>query len=166
MNIYKQSTMHLCKLLIIIFCHPSLATLQFAYPEQTFELANHPSNWVCTVHITAATFANYTTSDISERFLTSNPEKIIPTLSTMLNRTIRIVPVISFFEPWTISILINATVQGSSYVYKGHGRRLYSYISGNEYVYREWRHSVIILIHFSCYVGYDLRSLHLPHRLF
>jgi hypothetical protein len=165
-NIYKQSTMYLCILLIIIFCQSSLAMLQFPYPKQTFELRNHPSNWICTVHVTAATFANYTTSDITERFLASNREKIIPTLSTMQNRTISIVPVISFFEPCTINILIDATEQGSrsSYVFKKKG--LASYISGNEYVYRGWRQSIIILIYFSCHAEYIVKSLSLPHRLF
>jgi hypothetical protein len=156
--------MYLCKLFIIIFCHPSLAILQFPYPKQTFELPNHPSNWVCTVHVTVATFANYTSSDITERFLTSNREKIIPTLSTMLNRTISIDPVISFFEPCTISILIDATIRGSSYVYRKN--RVTTYTSRNAYAYRGWRHSLIILIDFSCYSKYDLRSQFLPYRLF
>jgi hypothetical protein len=163
-NIYKQSTMYLCILLIIVFCQSSLAMLQFPYPKQTFELRNHPSNWICTVHVTAATFANYTTSDITERFLASNRLKIIPTLSTMQNRSISIVPVISFFEPCTISILIDAIEQGSSYVFKKKG--LDSYISGNEYVYRGWKHSIIILIYFSCHADYIVKSLSLPHRLF
>jgi hypothetical protein len=156
--------MYLCKLLIIIFCHSSLAILQFPYPKQTFELPSHPSNWICTVHITVATFANETSSDITERFMTSNRERIIPTLSTLQNQTINIVPVISFFEPCTISVLIDATVHGSSYVFKGH--HLYGYINGNEYVYRGWRHSIFILIYFSCNVDYNVKSLHLPHRLF
>jgi hypothetical protein len=151
-------------LLFIIFCHTSLAMLRFPYPRQTFELPNHPSNWMCTVHLTVATFTNYTTSDITERFLASNREKIIPTVGTMLNHTISIVPVISFFEPCTISVLLDATVHGSSYVFKG--PRLYSYFSGNEYIYGECRHSIIILIHFSCYAVYELISLQLPHRLF
>jgi hypothetical protein len=156
--------MHLCKLLIIIFCHPSLATLQFAYPEQTFQLPNHPSNWVCTVHITTATFANYTTSDISERFLESNREKIIPTVSTMLNRSIAIAPVNSFFEPCTISVLIDATKEGSSYFSETF--QMTQYIDANEYVYRGWRHSAVILIYFSCATAYSPKSVYLPHRLF
>jgi hypothetical protein len=156
--------MYLCKLLIVIFCHSSLAILQFHYPKQTFELPNHPSNWICTVHITVATFANYTTSDIAERFLASNREKIIPTLGTMLNRSMNIAPVTSFYEPCSISVLIHANVHGLSYVFKGH--QLYDYINGNEYVYRGWRHSIIILIYFSCSVDYNVKSLRLPHRLF
>jgi hypothetical protein len=163
-NIYRKSTMNLYKLLVIIFCHSSLAIWQFPYPKQTFELPNHPLNWTCTVHITVATFANYTTSDITERFLASNREKIIPSLHTMLNSNISIVPVISFFEPCTISILIDATEQGSSYVFKKKG--LERYISGNEYVYRGWRQSIIILIYFSCHADYIVKSLSLPHRLF
>jgi hypothetical protein len=156
--------MYLCKLLIIIFCHSSLSISQFPYPKQTFELPNHPSNWVCTVHITVAMFANYTSSDITERFLTSNQEKIIPTVSIMLNRSIGIAAVNSFYEPCTISVLIDATVQGSSHVFKG--PQLYRYINGNEYVYRGWRHSLIVLIYFSCNPQIRALSLHLPHRLF
>jgi hypothetical protein len=162
LNIYIQSPMYLCKLLIIIFCHSSLAILQFPYPMQTFQLPNHPLNWMCTVHITVATFANYTSSDITERFLASNREKIIPTVGTMLNRSI--VPVNSFFEPCTVSVLIDATVHGSSYVFEG--PQLYRYFSSNEYVNRGWRHSIIILIYFSCYCEYRVESLRLPHRLF
>jgi hypothetical protein len=156
--------MYLCELLVIIFSHSSLAILQFPYPKQTFELPNHPSNWMCTVHITVAMFVNYTTSDITERFLASNRQKIIPTLGTMINRSVAIAPVNSFFEPCTISVLIDATVHGSSYVFKG--RRLLRYFSGNEYVYSVWRHSVIILIHFSCYPEYQRMNLYLPHRFF
>jgi hypothetical protein len=156
--------MHLHKLLLIIFLHTSLAMLQLPYPKQTFQLPNHPSNWMCTVHITVATFANKTSSDIAERFLASNRENLIPVLSTMVNRSINIAPVISFFEPCTVSILIDATVQGLSYVFRE--ERLFSYINGNEYVYRGWRHSVIILMHFSCYSEYTFINLHLPHRLF
>jgi hypothetical protein len=156
--------MHLYKLFFIIFVQNSLAILQFPYPKQTFQLPNHPSNWMCTVHITVATFANETSSDIAERFLASNREKIIPTLYTMVNRSIIIAPVISFFEPCTLSVLIDATIQGSSYVFKGH--RLFSYINGNEYVYRGWRHSLIILIYFSCNADCTVKSLSLPHRLF
>jgi hypothetical protein len=155
--------MHL-HILLTIFLHYSLGVFQFPYPKQTLELPNHPSNWTCTVHITVATFVNETSSDITERFLTANRDKIIPTLSTMQNRSINIVPAISFFEPCTVSVLIDATLHGSSYDFKGH--RLYSYISGNEYVYGGWRRSIIILIYFSCAFGYSLESLYLPHRLF
>jgi hypothetical protein len=151
-------------LFIIIFWNTSLAMLQSPYPKQTFELPNHPLNWMCTVHITAETFANTTTSDITERLLTSNREKIIPTLSTMVNRTISTVPLISFFEPCTISVLIDATVHGSSSVETGH--RLRSYFSGNKYVYRGWRHSIIIWMYFSCYPKYSQFIRLLPHRLF
>jgi hypothetical protein len=126
--------------------------------------SKHPSNWICTVHITVATFANDTSSDIAERFLTSNREKIIPTLSTMLNRSISSVAVNSFFEPCTVSVLIDATVHGSSYVFEG--PQLYRYFSSNKYVHRGWRHSLIILIFFSCYSGYNDISFRLPHRLF
>jgi hypothetical protein len=156
--------MHLCKLLIIVFCHPSLATLQFPYPEQTFELPNHPSDWVCTVHITADTFANYTTLDITERFLASNRAKIIPTLSTLSNRNISIAAVNSFYEPCTISVLIDATIEGSSYFSKN--IQMIQYIDANEYVYRGWTHLVVILIYFSCTAAYSHKSLYLPHRLF
>jgi hypothetical protein len=156
--------MYLCKLLIIISCHSSLAILQFPYPKQTLELPNHPSNWVCTVHNTVATFADYISSDITERFLASNREKIIPTVGTMINRSISISPVNSFFEPCTISVLIDATVGGSSYVFER--PRLDTYFSGNEYVYRGWKHSIIILIYFSCYSAYSQMNLRLPHRLF
>jgi hypothetical protein len=163
-NIYETSTMYRCKLLIIIFCHSSLAILQFPYPQQTFALPKHPSNLVCTVHITVATFKNYTTSDITERFLASNRDKIIPTLSTMLNRSISIVPVISFFEPCTISILIDATIDGSSYIFSEVG--VIRYIDANAYVYRGWRQSAIIFIYLSCASTYYFKSLYLPHRLF
>jgi hypothetical protein len=156
--------MHLHKLLFIIFFHTSLAVLQFPYPEQTLELPNHPSNWMCTVHITVASFANYTTSDITERFLVSNREKIIPTVSVVTNRSIGIPPVNSFFEPCTINVLMDATVHGSSYLFKG--QRLHNYFSGNEYVNRGWRHSLIILIFFSCYFEINPISNRLPHRLF
>jgi hypothetical protein len=156
--------MYLRKLLIILFCHSSLAILQFLYPKQTFELPNNPSNWICTVHITVATFANYTTSDITERFLASNRENIIPTVSTMLNRSISIAPVNSFYEPCTISVLIDATIHGSSYLFNGH--QLYRYFRGNEYVFSGWRHSIIILIYFSCYNEYHILNFYVPHRLF
>jgi hypothetical protein len=146
MNIYQKSTMHLYKQLIIIFCHPSLAILQFPYPNQKFQLPNDPLNWICTVHITAATFANYTTSDITERFLASNREKIIPTVSTMSNRNISIAPVNSVYEPCTISVLIDATIERSSYFPKH--IQIIQYFDANEYVYRGWRHSVVILIYF------------------
>jgi hypothetical protein len=82
----------------------------------------------------------------------------------MINRRIRIAPVISFFEPCTISVLIDATVHGSSYVFKG--ERLFNYISGNEYVYSGWRHSIIVLIYFSCYPEYHNINLYIPHRFF
>jgi hypothetical protein len=133
--------MYLCKLIIILFCHLTLATLQLSYPKHTFQLPNHPSNWICTVHITVATFANYTSSDITERFLASNREKILPTVGTLLNRSVPIAPVNFFFEPCTISVLIDATINGASYVFQG--RRVYRYFRGNEYVYRGWRHSLI-----------------------
>jgi hypothetical protein len=156
--------MYLCKVLIIIFGHSSLATLQFPYRRQTFELPNHPSSWICTVHITVATFANYTSSDITERFLASNLEKIIPTVSTMLNNSKVIAPVNSFFEPCTVSVIIDATVQGFSYVFRE--ERLFRYINGNGYVYRGWRHSIFILIYFSCQYQYYIINLYFPHRLF
>jgi hypothetical protein len=161
---FRKSKMHLHQLLIIVFLPNSLAILQLPYPNQTFQLPNHPSNWICTVHITVATFANDTSSDITERFLASNRDKIIPTLSKMVNRSISIVPVISFFEPCTISVLIDATVHGSSSVFKGH--QLHNYIKGNEYAYRGWKHSLIIIIYFSCNAAYNTNSLFLPHRLF
>jgi hypothetical protein len=156
--------MHLATFLIIIFSHTSLAILHFPYPKETFKLPRHPLNWICTVHITVASFANHTTTDITERFLTSNREKIIPTLSTMHNRSISITPVNSFFEPCTISILVDETIDGSSYILKGNAIAIY--IDANKYVYRGWRHSIIIVIYFSCYNQYSHRSLYLPHRLF
>jgi hypothetical protein len=156
--------MHLQKLLFVIFCHTSHATLQFPYPKQTFQLPSHPSNWICTVHITVATFANYTSSDITERFLTSNQGKIIPTIGSMLNRSISIGPVITFFEPCTISVLIDSTISGSSYVFSQNG--IARYINSNVYAYGGWRHSVIILIYYSCDSNYYPGSLYLPHRLF
>jgi hypothetical protein len=158
--------MHQPTLLFIIFCHASFAFTNFPYPSQKFKLPKHPSGWMCTVHITTVTFANSTSSDIIERFLSSNHGKIIPTLSTMLNRSISIAPVISFFEPCTISLLVDATVTGSSYVFREQARRLFSYINENEYVYRGWRHSIIILIYFTCSALYNFQSLYLPHRLF
>jgi hypothetical protein len=110
--------------------------LQFPNSRQTFQLPDHPLNWICTVNITVATFANYTSSDITERFLASNREKIIPILGTMLNRRINLIPFISIFEPRPICVLIDATLRRFSYVFKG--PRLYSYINGNEYVYVGW----------------------------
>jgi hypothetical protein len=155
--------MHLSPLLwFIILCHTSVAFSRNASPNQVFKLPAHPSNWICTVHITVATLANHTSSDITERFLTSNHEQIIPTVSTMLNRSISTAPVISFFEPCTISILMDATINGSSYIETGIER----YIDGNEYVYRGWRHSVIIVIYFTCENRSSRDSLYLPHRLF
>jgi hypothetical protein len=156
--------MHLHKLSFFTFFVNSLAILQFHYPMQTLELPNHPSNWMCTVHVTVATFANRISSDITERFLASNREKIIPTVGTMLNRSIGVTPANSFYEPCTISVLIDATIHGSSYVFKR--PRLDTYFRGNEYVYRGWRHSIIILIYFSCYSAYSEINLRLPHRLF
>jgi hypothetical protein len=156
--------MHLRDLLFIVFCHLSFAILHIPYPKQTFELPNHPLNWVCTVHVTVATFASKASSDITERFLVSNREKIIPTLSTMRNRSIRIVPVISFYESCTVSVFIDATIRGSSYLFKT--PRWYRYFNGNGYIYRGWRHSLIILIYFSCYPEYKYINFPLPHRLF
>jgi hypothetical protein len=156
--------MHLLTLLFIIFCHTSLVFSQFPYPNQEFKLPRHSSNWICTVHVTVATFANYTSSDITERFLTSNQERIITTLSTMHNRSLRIVPVISFFEPCTISILVDALVNGSSFI--GKPLQIDTYIRANEYTSQGWRHSIMIVFSFSCNVSISSRSYNLPHRLF
>jgi hypothetical protein len=161
----QQSTMHLPTLsFIILFCHTSLAFPQFPYPNQAFKLPKHPSNWICTVHITTPWFSNYTSSDVIERILTTNHEKIIPTVSTTHNRSFSITPVNSFFEPCTISILVDTTRNRSSYIFSDYGLSIY--IHANKYVYRGWRHSIIIVVHFSCSFRYDGRSLHLPHRLF
>jgi hypothetical protein len=156
--------MHLPTLPLIIFCHMSLALPQLPYQSQAFKLPKHPSNWICTVHITTPTFSNYTSSDVIQRILTSNHEEIIPTLSTMSNRSISISPVNSFFEQCTISILVDATVNRSSYIFRKNGISLYIY--KNKYVYRGWRHSIIIVIHFSCSPLIAEQSLYLPHRLF
>jgi hypothetical protein len=82
----------------------------------------------------------------------------------MLNRSIGIAPVNSFYEPCTISVLIDATVHGSSYVFKE--PQLNSYFIGNEYVYREWTHSLMIFIYFSFNPKYTDVNLHVPRRLF
>jgi hypothetical protein len=161
----QQSTMHLPTLsFIILFCHTSLAFPQYPYPNQALKLPEHPSNWMCTVHITTPSFSNYTSSDVIERIMTTNHEKIIPTLSTTHNRSFIIAPVNSFFEPCTISILVDTTVNGSSYIFRDYWISIY--IHANKYVYRGWRNSIIIVIHFSCFYQYAHSSLKLPHRLF
>jgi hypothetical protein len=154
---------HFALLLIVIY-HLYLARSQFPYPNQAFKLPNHPANSICTVHVTVATFASHVSSDITERFLTSNREKIIPTISAMRNRSITIAPVISFFEPCTISILIDAIIKGSSYLSRGNGIAVY--ISANKYVHCGWIHSSIIVIHFTCSATYYSARSYLPHRLF
>jgi hypothetical protein len=156
--------MHLILLFLFIFCQTTHSFSQFSYPHQAFELPNHPSNWTCTVHVTVATFANPRSLEVTERFLTSNHGKIITTMSTMLNRSISIDPVISFFEPCTISVLIDATISGSSYVFSQHA--IVRYIDANKCIYRGWRHSIIILIHFTCVSARYAKSYYLPHRLF
>jgi hypothetical protein len=150
--------------LIIIFWHTSLVFSQFPYQNQALKLPKHPSNWICTVHITVATFAKYTSFDITERFLMSNREGMISTLSTMLNRSISIEPVLSFFEPCTISVLIDAIINGSSYV--NSNLRIVRYINSNTYAFRGWRQSVIIVIYFLCRTTISPESGHMPHRLF
>jgi hypothetical protein len=155
--------MQLPTLSSIVFYPISLAFPQIPYPNHAFKLPKHPSNWICTVHITTATFSNYTSSDVIERILTSNREMIIPTLSTMDNRSISITPVNSFFEPCTISILVDATVNRSSYILREN--EIPIYIQANKYVHRGWRHSIIIVIRFSCSTQFSTRSRVLPHRL-
>jgi hypothetical protein len=156
--------MYLCILLLIISSQPSLSFSQFPSPCQSLELPKHPSNWICTVHITVATFANATSSDITERFLSSNHGNIILTLSTMLNRSISILPVISFFESCTISILVESATKGSRGSFDG--THLPTYIRANKYAERGWRHSVIILLYHSCEFKTERLSQLLPHRLF
>jgi hypothetical protein len=156
--------MHHFALLLIIFSHTSFAFSPFPYQKRTLKLPKHPSGWMCTAHVTVATFANYHSSDLTDRFLTSNRERIIPTVSTMLNRSISIAPVNSFFESCTVSILIDSIINGSSYITGKHGIAVY--VQANEYVFRGWRHSVIIVIHFTCFPTYHAASKHLPHRLF
>jgi hypothetical protein len=82
----------------------------------------------------------------------------------MSNRNISIAPVNSFYEPCTISVLIDATIERSSYFPKH--IQIIQYFDANEYVYRGWRHSVVILIYFSCSAAYSHKSLYLPNRLF
>jgi hypothetical protein len=156
--------MHLPIILLLIVCPYSLGSSLFPYATQTFKLPLHPLSWICTVHVTVATFANYTSSDVTERFLTSNHEQIIPTLNTMLNRSISIFPVNSFFEPCTISILVDATINGSSALSGENGIAVY--IQANKYVFGGWRHSLIIVIHFTCFPSYYTASKYLPHKLF
>jgi hypothetical protein len=156
--------MHLPTLSFIIFYHTTLAFPHFHYPNQALKLPKHPSSWICTVHITTPTFTNYTSSDVIQRILTTNHEEIIPTVSTMQNRSISITPVNSFFEPCTISILVDATINRLSYIFSGNGIPVY--IQANDYVYGGWRHSIIIVIHFSCYYEHSPTSLYVPHRLF
>jgi hypothetical protein len=156
--------MNFSVLLSIIFFHTFEASFQFPYPNQSFKLPEHPLGWICTVHVTVATLADFTSSDTTERFLTSNHEKIIPTLSTMLNRSLRIAPVHSFFEPCTISVLIDANINGRSYMNGQLG--IPRYINTNEYVHGGWRHSIIIFIYFSCDLTCAYESSYLPHRVF
>jgi hypothetical protein len=156
--------MHFLTLLIIVICHTSLVFFKLPYPKQAFELPKYPSGWICTVHVTVASFANYTSSDIAERFLTTNHGTIIPTLSTMMNRRIRIAPVISFFEPSTISLLVHTTIKGSSYMFSP--LKITRCIEANEYTYGGWRHSIITLMYFSCASDYHNGIRFLPHRLF
>jgi hypothetical protein len=150
--------------LVILFIPTLLGSLQLPYPKQTLKLQNHPLGWICTVHITVATFQNHTSSDIVERFLKSNLEMIIPTVSTMLNRSISIAPIISFFEPCTISILVDSVVNGLSYANSELGISIY--MKANEYTYRGWRHSAVIVLWFSCRTRTYFMSAILPHRLF
>jgi hypothetical protein len=150
--------------LVILFFPTLLGSLQLPYPKQLLKLQNHPLGWICTVHITVATFQNHTSSDIAERFLKSNREMIIPTVSTMLNRSISIAPIISFFEPCTISILVDSVVNGFSYANSELGIPIY--IPANEYTYRGWRHSAVIVLWFSCRMRTYFMSDMLPHRLF
>jgi hypothetical protein len=155
--------MHSPTLLFIIFCHISAAFSEFLHANHSFKLPKHPSNWICTVHITAVTFANYTSTDITERILISNREQIIPSLSTGLNRSKKVAPVISFFEPCTISVHINAPINGSRYV---ETLQIYRYIKANAYAFRGWGHSVIIFIGFTPPNKYYANQLYLSHRLF
>jgi hypothetical protein len=144
--------------------HGSLALLHNPYPSQAFKLPKHPLNWICTVHVTVPSLTNHTSSDITERFLTSNHGRVIPTLSTILNRNKSIAPVDSFFEQCTVSVLVDETIHGSSYVESPLGME--RYIQANEYVFRGWRHSVVIVFVFSCPTRYSMVSHYLPHRLF
>jgi hypothetical protein len=153
--------MYLCILLFIIGSQPLLSFFQFPNPYQSLELPKHPSNWICTVHITVPTFTNATSADITDRFLSSNHGNIILTLSTMLNRSISILPVISFFESCTISILVESSTKGSRDLFDG--THLPSYIRANEYAERGWRHSVIILLYHSCEFKTERLSQSLPH---
>jgi hypothetical protein len=155
--------MHLFTLLFIIYCHTSRAFSELHHPNHSFKLPKHPSNWICTVHITVPTFAIYISTDITERILISNREQIIPTLSTALNRSINIAPVISFFEPCTISVHINAPINESRHV---DTLQIYRYIKANAYAFRGWRHSLIIFIGFTPPTKYYAKQLYLPHRLF
>jgi hypothetical protein len=156
--------MHHFALLLIVIYHLYLARSQFPYPNQSFKLPNHPANSISTVHVTVTTFASHVSSDITERFLTSYLKKIIPTISAMHNRSITIAQVISFFEPCTISILIDATIKGSSYLSREN--RIAVYITANKYVHCGWIHSSIIVIHFTCSATYYSASRYLPHRIF
>jgi hypothetical protein len=156
--------MRLSTLFIVIIFHLSVAFSYSSYPNQAFKLQNHPLSCICTVHVTVVSFQSHTSSDVTERFLTSNHDMIIPTLSTMHNRSLRIVPVISFFEPCTISVLVDAIIDGSSYVNSHLG--IARYISANTYVFSGWKHSAIIVFHFSCEVSSFEWSNFLPHRLF
>jgi hypothetical protein len=82
----------------------------------------------------------------------------------MLNRSINIAPVISFFEPCTISLLVDATVDGSSYLFRQ--LEMERYIDENDNVHRGWRQSVIILIYFSCSPEYYMESPYLQYIYF
>jgi hypothetical protein len=156
--------MELLTILVIILIPALLGSLQDPYPTQTLKLREHPLGWICTVHVTVASFGDTTSSDIADRFLASNREMIVPTLSTMLNRTISIASVISFFEPCTVSVLLDSNVNGFSYA--NSKLRNPRYIFANEYKSRGWRHSVIIVLLFSCRMKYTLWSYVFPHRLF
>jgi hypothetical protein len=151
-------------LLSIVILTSSKSLPHSPYPSQTFVLPIHPDNSLCTVHITIVTFKDHLSVDILQRILISNYGQIIPTISSMLNRTLSIKPANNFFEPCAISILVDSLINGSSYVFSG----LWTtrYFSDNTYTMASWKHSVIIVLFFSCNPFNEYVSNRLPHRLF
>jgi hypothetical protein len=73
--------MNLPVIIILLISHISFGISQFAYSKQTLKTPKHALNWICTVDINVAPFTKHNSSDITERFLTSNYKNIIPTLS-------------------------------------------------------------------------------------
>jgi hypothetical protein len=146
-------------------CSLGLLQFEFKYPNHTFKLPDPPeSSSICTAHITLVTMVDHAASDVAERILTSNHGRIIPTLSTMQNRSMSIHPVISFFEQCTISILVDSSIDKHSYTKLKF--RLGVYIWKNGYEFTSWKHSAILLVFFKCVLNVRGDTFRSPRRLF